>query len=104
MRRIKIRVSSPEVKRRIWLDLIVRIFLYPTSRSRKLTAPPIVVDPNEALASSKPVERYVDLPESLKNLGKKSSADVGKSTKRSEVEVDVTKIREKHETDKKNSA
>jgi hypothetical protein len=104
MRRIKIRVSSPEVKRRIWLDLIVRIFLYPTSRSRKLTAPPIVVGPNEALASSKPVERYVDLPESLKNLGKKSSADVGESTKRSEAEVDVTKIREKHETDKKNSA
>jgi hypothetical protein len=64
------------------------------------------VDPNESAAAGRPVETYVELPESLRNIGKKP-VELNRPVKKStdgDVESDVSSIRAKHDAEKKNTA
>ncbi|KAG7529403.1 hypothetical protein FFLO_05675 [Filobasidium floriforme] len=73
---------------------------------KKVMARPDFVDPNESAAAGRPVETYVELPESLRNIGKKP-VELNRPVKKptdSDIEGDVSGIRAKHDAEKKNTA
>lgn len=85
----------------------MRHTLYPRTRNQALTFfLRAVIDPNENATVGRPVETYVELPESLRNIGKKP-VELNRPVKKStdgDAEGDVSGIRAKHDAEKKNTA
>lgn len=64
-----------------------------------------VIDPDESSASSRPVETYVDVPESLRNIGKKPVElnRPAKGMSNADAEGEVADIRAKHAAEKQST-